>query len=52
MNKSQSRKADKGKDKKAYMYWEDNNMSSFTDISAKSEEDNLCFMEDGASNSD
>jgi len=52
-DKSQGRKEDKGKGKKTYISWEDNDMSSSSDTSEENKKKvNLCFMENGTSSSD
>ena len=42
--KSASRKSERGKGKRAYISWEENDVSSTSDSSTGSEEENLCFM--------
>jgi len=42
--KSASKKSERGKGKKAYISWEENEVSSTSDSSNGSEEANLCFM--------
>ncbi|XP_068486648.1 uncharacterized protein [Phaseolus vulgaris] len=42
--KSTSKKSEKGKGKKAYISWEENDVSSTSDSSTGSEEANMCFM--------
>jgi len=51
--KSASKKSERGKGKRAYISWEENDVSSSSDSSTESEEENLCFMvNDEESNSD
>ena len=51
--KSASKKSDKGKGRRAYISWEENDVSSSSNSSTKSEEANMCFMvNDEGSNSD
>ena len=42
--KSASKKSERSKGKKAYISWEENDVSSSSDSSTESEEANLCFM--------
>jgi len=42
--KPTSKKSGRGKEKRAYMSWEENEVSSTSDSSTESEEANLCFM--------
>ncbi|XP_068476793.1 uncharacterized protein [Phaseolus vulgaris] len=42
--KSASKKSERGKGKRAYISWEENDVSSTSDSSTGSEEANLCFM--------
>ena len=51
--KSASKKSERSKGKRAYISWEENDVSSSSNSSTESEEANLCFMvNDEESNSD